>query len=132
MENNMRNKINEALKIANEEHFESKHNLTDQKVIKRLNILKPKFEEQLKKEITNDEFINMLDWCMNFDKMQIWLLRNSFNHIETTEEENLAKFFELTTDERILVIYSCVTNSNEKNLEDVRASFQRRIKKDEQ
>ena len=69
---------------------------------------------------------------MNFDKMQIWLLENSFNNIETTEEEDLAKFFELTTDERILVIYSCISNCNEANIEDVRNHFQRERKKDDQ
>ena len=46
-------------KNVNEERFESKHNITNLNVIRRLNTLKPKFEEVLKKEISNDEFIDI-------------------------------------------------------------------------
>ena len=103
----MREKIDKALQAANEEYFDSNDNFSNEKVIIRLNILKPKFEDLLKREISNDEFIEMLDLAMNCNEMQIWLLRNSFNHIVVTKEEKLAKFFDITSDERVLFNYSC-------------------------
>ena len=107
------------------EKFECKHNITDVNVINRLNTLKPKFEALLQRNIENDEFIDMLDIAMNCDEMQIWLLENSFADIKTTEEQDLAKYFELNTDERIIINYRCMSNCNEENLNDVISHFQR-------
>ena len=126
MENN-KNELNNN-KV---EKFESKHDITDQDVINRLIGLKPKFEAILGKEITYDELTDLLDYCMNGNEMQIILLENEINGIKTTEEQDLAKYFEITTDERILIDLKCCLNCNEANLEETSNYFERNRKKDD-
>ena len=52
-----------------------------------------------------DEIISFLRSAMNYDEMNIWLLRMSAKGIDVSLDESLSKFFELVPQEKILSLY---------------------------
>ena len=101
----------------------SKYEITDEKLIQRLNIFKDKLEKRLNKEVSVDELIAYLNISMNCDSVQLRSVENEINGITTTLEEDLQYLFEMETDERIFIQHDCMSNVDEENLKDVMESY---------
>lgn len=102
------------------EEFKKKYDIQDSDIILRIMTFKSKLANERNVNMSNEELFSFLDNVMNYDEMQIWLIRKEIEGVELTLNDKLKKFLELTTDERILILYDIAQNCNEKNIVNVR------------
>ena len=103
------------------------YKLSDENVNRIIGLRKYIAEEQ-REYLTYWDLMDKLRWAMNCDEMQIWLIENYFKGIETTLDDDLAKFFELTANQRIISIFEINKNVNDVNLEATETYFRTRTK----
>lgn len=87
------------------EEFKKTYNIQDTDIVFRLLKIKAKLANERNINMNNDELFDFLNYAMNFDEMNIWLIRKQFEGEELTLNDELKKFFELKTDDEILVLY---------------------------
>jgi hypothetical protein len=71
----------------------------------RIMSLKEKIRLLRRKNISYEELLKFLESLMNFEEMQMWLLKKEIQNEKITFNDKLDKFFELKTDENILEKY---------------------------
>ena len=67
-----------------------------------------------------DELILFLKNIMNYDEMQIWLMRKQMEGIELTLNDELKKFFTLKTNNDILRLYDVEQNYDQNNINELK------------
>lgn len=67
-----------------------------------------------------DELILFLKNIMNYDEMQIWLMRKQMEGIELTLNDELKKFFTLKTNNDILRLYNAEQNYDQNNINELK------------
>ena len=73
--------------------------------------------------ISYDELIIILKSVMNYDEINIWLVRKSLRGEEATLDEILTKYFKTNNYEDFLRIYDIDQNCNQNNIDDVRSAI---------
>ena len=96
------------------------YNIQDTDIVFRLLKIKTKLANERNIDMNNDELFDFLNYAMNFDEMQIWLIRKQLKGEELTLNDELKKFFELKTDDEILVLYDIGQNINEESIDNAR------------
>ena len=94
--------------------------IRDGEVTLRLSGLKQEFYSKKQVSMEYDELIDFLKNAMNYDEMQIWIMKQQANGIEITLNDMLKKFFEFKKNEDILKLYEVEQNYNEKNINNVK------------
>ena len=67
-----------------------------------------------------DELILFLKNIMNYDEMQIWLMRKQMEGIELTLNDELKKFFSVKTNNDILRLYDVEQNYDQNNINELK------------
>lgn len=87
------------------------------------------FQKLLKQErqvfLSIDEIIKFLNYAMNFDEFQIWLIRNKTEGVKLSDNDVLQKFFSQITEEQILQFYDVEQNFDENNLNSIRKTLEK-------
>ena len=96
-----------------------KYNIQDINVILRLISLRKSFKKYKQRSMSYYELILFLKSVMNYGDMQIWLMEKQLLRIQVTLEEQLKKFFELTTEDDILGLYDIEQNYDQKNIDSI-------------
>ena len=102
------------------EEFRKLYNIQDKNVLLRLLGIKSKLARERNIDMGVDDLILFLSNAMNYGEMQIWLIRQNLEGIELSLSDKLKRFFELETDEGLLILYDIEQNYNEQNIENVR------------
>ena len=76
--------------------------------------------------MSNDELILFLQSAMNYDDIQIWLMKMQFQGVQITLNDELKKFFELKTDDDILRLYDIEQNCNQNNIDSIRKTLKKK------
>ena len=103
--------------------IKSTYNINDDKIVYRLLELRDLIIDNKKKDISILDLIKFLNSAMNYDEMQIWLLRKQMKGKVLTLEDKLSKFFELKSNREILNLYIAEENYNQNNIDDIRKSL---------
>lgn len=111
MENNENNKELEEFR---------KFNIRDTKVLSRLLSIRAKLVCERNIDMGAEELLSFLTSAMNYGNMSVWLIRQKLKGIKLSLNDKLKKFFELETDEEILILYDIEQDHYEKNVEYVR------------
>ncbi len=114
-----RSKAEENLSV---EEIKLKYELQDDIVV-RLLALKSFIETKRQKFSNFNEFIVFLKSAMNYDDMQIWLLREQMAGVNLTLNDELKKFFELNSNDDILRIYDVEENYGQNNIDGIRRTL---------
>lgn len=72
-----------------------------------------------------DELITFLNSAMNYDDMQIWLMKQEIKGVQLSLNEKLKKFFELKTDDDILRQYDIEQNYDQNNITEIEKVLRR-------
>lgn len=96
-----------------------KYNLQDD-IICKLCSLKNLIEEKRQKSMNYNELITFLKSAMNYDEMQIQFIKQQILNKKITLNEELKKFFELKTNDDILILYDVEQNYNQNNLDGIK------------
>ena len=67
-----------------------------------------------------NELIIFLKSAMNYDEMQIWLVKQQMKGVQLSLNEKLRKFFELKSDADILKQYDVEQSYNRNNITEIR------------
>ena len=110
MENNENNKELEEFR---------KFNIRDTKVLSRLLSIRSKLVCERNIDMGAEELLSLAS-AMNYGNMSVWLIRQKLKGIKLSLNDKLKKFFELETDEAILILYDIEQDHYEKNVEYVR------------
>lgn len=102
------------------EEFRKLYNIQDKNVLLRLLGIKSKLARERNIDMGVEDLILFLSNAMNYGEMQIWLIRQNLEGIELSLSDKLKRFFELETDEGLLILYDIEQNYNEQNIENVR------------
>ncbi len=102
------------------EEFRKLYDIQDKNVLLRLLGIKSKLARERNIDMGVDDLILFLSNAMNYGEMQIWLIRQNLEGIELSLSDKLKRFFELETDEGLLILYDIEQNYNEQNIENVR------------
>ena len=100
------------------EELKFKYNLQND-IICKLCSLKNLIEEKRQKSMNYNELITFLKSAMNYDERQIWFIKQQILNINITLNEELKKFFELKTNDDILILYDVEQNYNQNNLDGI-------------
>ena len=103
--------------------IKSTYNINDDKIVYRLLELRDLIIDNKKKDISILDLIKFLNSAINYDEMQIWLLRKQMKGEVLTLEDKLSKFFELKSNYEILNLYIAEENYNQNNIDDIRKSL---------
>ena len=112
------------------EEFRKLYNIQDKNVLLRLLGIKSKLARERNIDMGVDDLILFLSNAMNYGEMQIWLIRQNLEGIELSLSDKLKRFFELETDEELLILYDIEQNYNEQNIENVRQLIKGRKRKE--
>ena len=113
----------EVVKIDVELNFlKQTYSLTEE-IAKKIIRLRTTINSNREIQLSYDELVFFLKNAMNYNDMQIWLLRKEFEGDSVSLNDSLTKFFELNDDKSILRLYDIEQNCNEKNIDDVRRSI---------
>ena len=107
------------------EELKCKYNLQDD-IICKLCSLKNLIEEKRQKSMNYNELITFLKSAMNYDEMQIWFIKQQILNKKITLNEELKKFFELKTNDDILILYDVEQNYNQNNLDEIKRVLENR------
>ena len=77
--------------------------------------------------MSNDELILFLKSAMNYDDMQIWLMKKEFQGIKLTLNDKLKNFFELKTEDDILRLYDIEQNYDQNNIDSIKKTLKKRL-----
>ena len=105
--------------------IKTKYNIQDNNIISRLIIIKQKIESKKQSNINYDELLTFLQSSMNYDDMQLWLMKKESQGIKLTLDDKLKIFFEINTDDEILLLYDIEQNYDENNI----GSIKKKLKK---
>jgi len=100
--------------------------ITDKNVALRISELKQDFYTKKQVNMECDELIDFLKNAMNYDEMQIWLLRQQTHGIKPTLDDMLKKFFQLKTNEDIMKLYDIEQNYNQNNIDNIRKTLKKK------
>ena len=104
-----------------------KYNLQDDNVVLRLISLMESIKTKKQKSMSYDELILFLQSAMNYDDMQIWLMKKEFQGIQLTLNDELKKFFELKTEDDILRLYDVEQNYDQNNIDSISKTLKKRL-----
>ncbi len=107
------------------EELKFKYNLQND-IICKLCSLKNLIEEKRQKSMNYNELITFLKSAMNYGEMQIWFIKQQILNINITLNEKLKKFFELKTNDDILILYDVEQNYNQNNLDEIKRVLENR------
>lgn len=110
----------------NTDELKEKYELKDDNVISRLISLRNTIKTKRDKSMSYDELILFLNFAMNYDDMQIWLIKNELQGVQLTLNDELEKFFELNTDDDILRSYDIGQNCDQNNIDSIKTLKKRR------
>ena len=110
-------------KIINE--IKKIYNVEDIDVALRLIDIRSKLAKERNIDMSIEELFSFLNNAMNYDEMQIWLVRKNLEGIELSFNDTLKKFFELKTDEDILKLYDVEQNYNQSNIDSVKKTLKK-------
>ena len=77
-------------------------------------------KDQYQQDMNISDLLKFLGYVMNYDEMQIWLIRKQIKNENVTLNEKLTKFFSLKSNEDILRLYNMEQNYNQNNLDNVK------------
>lgn len=106
------------------EKIKSSYDIQDENTIRLIN-LKLCFEQKKHKFMSIDELITFLNSAMNYDDMQIWLMKQEIKGVQLSLNEKLKKFFELKTDDDILRQYDIEQNYDQNNITEIEKVLRR-------
>lgn len=101
------------------EEIKLKYDLQDDVVLK-LMTLKAIIKTEKQKSMNYNELLEFLKSVMNYDEMQIWLMRKQMEGVELTLNDELKKLFELESNEDILKLYDIEQNYDQNNIDGIR------------
>ena len=104
-----------------------KYNLQDDNVVLRLISLMESIKTKKQKSMSYDELILFLQSAVNYDDMQIWLMKKEFQGIQLTLNDELKKFFELKTEDDILRLYDVEQNYDQNNIDSISKNLKKRL-----
>ncbi len=93
----------------------------------RLMSLKEKIRTEKNRNMDYIELLDFLQNVMNYDEMQIWLMRKRIDGVKLTLNDGLKKFFELKTDDDILALYDIEQNCNQNNIDNIRKKLRKSL-----
>lgn len=102
------------------EEIKLKYDLQDDDVVLRLWTLKSTIKTERQTTMNYNELLAFLKSAMNYDEMQIWLMRKQMEGVELTLNDALKKFFELKSNDDILRLYDVEQNYNQNNIKKIR------------
>ncbi len=102
------------------EELKAKYAIQDEDVISRLISLRETITSTRQKDMNYDELLSFLLNAMNYDDMQIWLMRKEFQSVHLTLTDKLKKFFELKSNDKIIVLYDIQQNYNQNNIDSLK------------
>ena len=88
-------------------------------IINRISKLRALIYEYKQILLSYDEMISFLEYAMNYDEMQLWLMTERLKGVTPTLSEKIRKFFELETDEDILILFDIENNYDQENIDDI-------------
>ena len=97
----------------------------DLDVIGRLLEIQKLLKQERQVFLSIDEIIKFLNYAMNFDEFQIWLIRNKTEGVKLSDNDVLQKFFSQITEEKILQFYDVEQNFDENNLNSIRKTLEK-------
>ncbi len=103
-----------------QEKIKMLYNIQDAETIQRLINLQLFFEQTKHVIMSIEQLIIFLKTAINYDDMQIWIMKQKINGVQLSLNDTLKKFFELKTDEEILRQYDVEQNYNTNNIARVR------------
>lgn len=103
-----------------QEKIKMLYNIQDAETIQRLINLQLFFEQTKHVIMSIEQLIIFLKAAINYDDMQIWIMKQKRNGVQLSLNDTLKKFFELKTDEEILRQYDVEQNYNTNNIARVR------------
>lgn len=92
-------------------------------IVSRLLTIKETLEEKKNGKMSYSKLFKFLKSIMNYDEMQIWIMKQQMIGRELTINDMLEKFFELKTDEDIMKLYDIEQNYNENNINHIKESL---------
>lgn len=119
--------ITETSNNLNTDELKEKYDLKDDNVISRLISLRNTIKTKRHKSMSYDELILFLQFAMNFDDMQIWLIKKQLQGVQLTLNDELKKFFELKTDDDILRSYDIGQNYDQNNIDSIKKTLKKRL-----
>lgn len=99
-----------------EEEIKLEYGIQDNEIILRIYEIKLAIKDKKQKNMSIDELMSFLKSIMNYDDMQIWLMRKQIQGIDVTLNDKLKKLFELKSNEDILRSYGVEQNYNQNNI----------------
>lgn len=109
------------------EKIKSLYDVEDESVVLRLKNIQDILGQKIKRYVSLDELIEFLVNIMNFDEMQIWLMRKQREGMKISLDEKLKKFFEISSDEDIIGLYDIEQNFDQNNIDGIRKLMKRNI-----
>lgn len=109
------------------ENIKLKYDIQDDEIILRLRAIKFAIKDKKQKDMSNDELISFLNSIMNYDDMQIWLIRKQMDGVELTLNDKLKKFFELKSNEDILRLYDVAQNCDQNNINGISKTLKKDV-----
>lgn len=103
--------------------IKKENDITDDKVVLRLWKLRLSINEQKHTIMDYKGLIKFLKNAMNYDEMQIWIMKQQMIGKELTLSDMLEKFFELKSDEDIIRLYDMEQNYDQNNINNIRESL---------
>ena len=107
------------------EEIKLKYDLQDDDVVLRLLTLKSAIKTERQKSINYNELLSFLKSSMNYDEMQIWLMRKQMEGVELSLNDKLKKFFELNSNDDILILYDVEQNYDQNNIDEIKKTLKK-------
>ncbi len=99
------------------EEIKCKYNLQNDDIIFRIISLKQYIETERHKHMSYSELLTFLKYSMEYDDMQIYLMKKEIEGVELTLDDKLKKFFELKSNTDILISYYAQQNYDQNNID---------------
>lgn len=108
------------------EEIKSVYNLQDDDIVLRITVLKSIIKTERQKSVNYNELLAFLKSAMNYDEMQIWLMKKQMEGAQLTFNDELKKFFELYSNDDILKLYDIEQNYDENNINGIKKVLEKR------
>ena len=95
------------------EEIKLKYDLQDDDVVLRLLTLKSAIKTERQKSINYNELLSFLKSSMNYDEMQIWLMRKQMEGVE------------LNSNDDILILYDVEQNYDQNNIDEIKKTLKK-------
>lgn len=109
------------------EEVKLKYDLQDDDIVLRLLSLKSAIKTTRQKSMSFDELLAFLENAMNYDDMQVWLMKKDFEGLKLTLSDQLKKFFELKSNDDILRLYGVEQNYDQDNIDNISKTLEKKL-----